>query len=47
MLLDAILTLDDQYKAGELPEEAYIKRRGELKARIKELLGNSEAGEPE
>jgi hypothetical protein len=47
MLLDAILALDDQYKAGELPEEAYIKCRGELKARIKELLGSSEEGESE
>jgi len=40
MLLDAILALDDQYKAGELPEEAYTKRRAELKARIKEKLGS-------
>jgi len=45
MLLDAILALDDQYKAGKLPEEAYIKRRAELKARIKELLGSSGDGE--
>jgi mono/diheme cytochrome c family protein len=37
-LLDAILALDDQYKAGELPKEAYLKRREELKARIKEVL---------
>ncbi len=47
MLLDAILALDDQYKAGELPEEAYIKCRAELKARIKELLGSSGDGEEE
>jgi hypothetical protein len=40
MLLDAILALDDQYKAGELPEEAYTKRRAELKARIKEKMGS-------
>jgi mono/diheme cytochrome c family protein len=40
MLLDAILTLDDQYKAGELPEEAYLKRRAELKAQIKEKMGS-------
>ncbi|MES0360210.1 MAG: cytochrome c, partial [Anaerolineales bacterium] len=45
MLLDAILALDDQYKAGELPEDAYIKRRAELKARIKEQLGSSGDGE--
>ena len=40
MLLDAILALDDQYKAGELPEEAYLKRRAELKAQIKEKMGS-------
>ena len=39
-LLDAILALDDQYKAGELPEEAYLKRRAELKAQIKEKMGS-------
>jgi mono/diheme cytochrome c family protein len=39
-LLDAILTLDDQYKAGELPEDAYLKRRAELKAQIKEKMGS-------
>jgi mono/diheme cytochrome c family protein len=37
-LFDAILALDDQYQAGELPEEAYTQRRAELKERIKELL---------
>jgi mono/diheme cytochrome c family protein len=40
MLLDAILALDDQYKAGELPEEAYLKRRAELKAQIKVKMGS-------
>jgi len=45
MLLDAILALDDQYRAGELPEEAYTQRRSELKAKIKELLGSEGAGE--
>jgi mono/diheme cytochrome c family protein len=40
MLLDAILALDDQYKSGELPEEAYLKRRAELKAQIKEKMGS-------
>jgi mono/diheme cytochrome c family protein len=39
-LLDAILALDDQYKAGELPEEAYLKRRAELKAQIKDKMGS-------
>lgn len=38
-LMDAILALDDQYRAGELPEEAYRQRRAELKAHLKELLG--------
>jgi mono/diheme cytochrome c family protein len=45
MLLDAILALDDQYRAGELPEEAYTKRRAELKARIRELMASKGAGE--
>jgi mono/diheme cytochrome c family protein len=34
-LIDAIITLDDQYQAGELPEEAYRSRRAELKRRLK------------
>ncbi|MFH2038862.1 MAG: c-type cytochrome [Chloroflexota bacterium] len=37
-LMDAIASLDDQYKAGTLAEEAYQKRRAELKARLKEIL---------
>jgi LPXTG-motif cell wall-anchored protein len=44
-LLDAILALDDKYQAGELPEEAYLQRRAELKARLKTLLGSLGAGE--
>jgi hypothetical protein len=39
MLMDAILALDDQYQAGELPEEPYQQRRAELKARLKERMG--------
>ena len=39
-LLDAILALDDQYRAGELPEEAYRQRRSELKAHLKDMLGS-------
>jgi hypothetical protein len=39
-LMDAILALDDQYRDGELPEEAYRQRRAELKTHLKELLGN-------
>ena len=41
-LFEAILTLDDQYKAGELPEDAYLKRRAELKSKIKEFLREEE-----
>ena len=37
-LMDAIIALDDLYKAGDLPEEAYLKRREELKARLKEIV---------
>lgn len=36
--MDAILTLDDLYKAGKLQEEAYLERRAELKARLKEII---------
>jgi mono/diheme cytochrome c family protein len=38
-IMDAILALDDLYKEGKLPEEAYHQRRAELKARLKERLG--------
>lgn len=38
VLLDAVLALDDQYKAGEIPQDAYLKRRAELKSKIKEIL---------
>ena len=38
-LLDAILALDDQYQAGDLPEGAYRQRRAELKARLKDIMG--------
>lgn len=37
-LLDAILTLDDKYKAGELSEEAYRQRRAELKSQLQQQL---------
>ena len=45
MLMDAVLALDDLYKQGKLDEEAYHKRRSELKARLKALLDVGE--EPE
>jgi mono/diheme cytochrome c family protein len=41
-LLDTILTLDDQYQAGELPKEAYLKRRADLKTKIREILQEEE-----
>lgn len=35
-IMDAIIALDDQYKAGGISKEAYEQRREELKARLKE-----------
>jgi len=40
-LMDAILTLDDLYKQGNLPKDAYIERRSELKNRLAEMLDDS------
>jgi mono/diheme cytochrome c family protein len=37
-LMDAIIALDDQFKAGKLTKSAYQKRRAELKDQLKELL---------
>lgn len=37
-IMDAILTLDDLYQAHQLPEEAYLQRRSELKARLQKVL---------
>lgn len=37
-IMDAILALDDQFKAGGIPKPAYEKRRDELKARLKEII---------
>jgi hypothetical protein len=36
-IMDAIIALDDQYKAGDISKEAYEKRREELKERLKNL----------
>jgi hypothetical protein len=36
-ILDAIIALDDIYKAGEISKEAYKKRRDELKDRLKDI----------
>ena len=38
-IMDAIIALDDLYREGELPKEAYIKRRGELKDQLKGMTG--------
>jgi hypothetical protein len=37
-IMDAIIALDDQYKAGDILKEAYEKRRDELKDRLKNLV---------
>jgi len=36
-LMDAIIALDDQYRAGNLPQEAYLERRAELKEKLKQM----------
>jgi mono/diheme cytochrome c family protein len=38
-LIDAIIALDDLFKEGKLPEEAYRQRRADLKTQLKERLG--------
>jgi hypothetical protein len=38
-LMDAIIALDDRYKAGDLPEGAYLKQRSLLKGQLQEILG--------
>jgi len=35
--MDAILALDDQYHAGNLPEEAYLERRAVLKEKLRKI----------
>lgn len=37
-VMDAIITLDEMYKEGELSETAYQERRSNLKQRLKEML---------
>jgi mono/diheme cytochrome c family protein len=37
-LMDAIITLDDLYEKGEIPEGAYLERRAELKERLQILV---------
>ena len=37
-LMDAILALDDLFQEGKLPEDAYLQRRAELKARLERAM---------
>jgi hypothetical protein len=37
-VLDAIIALDDLFKDGEIPEEAYRQRRAALKAQLQKML---------
>ena len=37
-LMDAIIALDDLYRAGDLPEGAYVKQRNLLKQRLDDIL---------
>jgi hypothetical protein len=37
-IMDAIIALDDLYAARKLPEEAYRKRRAELKDKLAKLV---------
>jgi hypothetical protein len=36
--MDAIIALDDQYRAGNISEDAYQKRRADLKAQLKDRI---------
>ena len=37
-VMDAIIALDDLHRAKKIPDDAYQKRREELKSRLKELV---------
>ena len=37
-LMDAIITLDDLYQAGDIPEDAYLERRAALKEKLRKLV---------
>ncbi len=41
-VMDAIIALDDLYQDGRLPEEAYLKRRAELKGRLQGLVDSGD-----
>jgi hypothetical protein len=36
--MDAIIALDDLFKDGEIPEDAYHRRRATLKAQLQKML---------
>jgi mono/diheme cytochrome c family protein len=36
-LMDAIIALDDQFRAGKLPEDAYLERRAVLKDKLRKI----------
>jgi mono/diheme cytochrome c family protein len=38
-LMDAIIALDDQYRTGQIPEDAYLRRRAELKELLAVAMG--------
>jgi mono/diheme cytochrome c family protein len=40
-VIDAIIALDDLYKAGDLPEAAYRKRRAELKDKLRAMVSEA------
>ncbi len=44
-IMDAILTLDDLYQAEELPEEAYLQRRSELKDRLQKVINADQSSQ--
>jgi hypothetical protein len=37
-IMDAIIALDDQYRAGNISEDAYQKRRADLKVQLKDRV---------
>ena len=41
-VLDAILALEDQFEAGELPDDVYQRRRAALKARLRQLRSSED-----
>jgi mono/diheme cytochrome c family protein len=43
-LMDAVIALDDHYKSGNLPENAYLQRRALLKEQLREELKREKEG---